>query len=76
MVRPIKLKGVKMEYQVVVADNAYELSKEIKELISKGWEIKGSHQVALRRTQNKFSGEQFMASQNQLEYTQTMIKGG
>ena len=76
MVRPVKLKGVKMEYQVVVADNAYELSKEIKELISKGWEIKGSHQVALRRTQNKFSGEQFMASQNQLEYTQTMIKGG
>lgn len=75
MVRPIKLKGVKMEYQVVVADNAYELSKEIKELISDGWEIKGSHQVALRRTQNKFSGEQFMASQNQLEYSQTMIKG-
>lgn len=64
-----------MEYQIVVADNGYELSKEVKELISKGWEIRGSHQVALRRTQNKFSGEQFMASQNQLEYTQTMIKG-
>ena len=64
-----------MEYQVVVADNCYELTKEVKELISKGWEIKGSHQVALRRTQNKFSGEQFMASQNQLEYSQTMIKG-
>ena len=75
MVRPIKLKGVKMEYQVIVADNCYELTKEVKELIGKGWEIKGSHQVALRRTQNKFSGEQFMASQNQLEYSQTMIKG-
>jgi hypothetical protein len=75
MVRPVKLKGVKMEYQIVVADNGYELTKEVKELISKGWEIKGSHQVALRRTQNKFSGDQFMASQNQLEYSQTMIKG-
>jgi hypothetical protein len=75
VVRPIKLKGVKMEYQIVVADNGYELTKEVKELISKGWEIKGSHQVALRRTQNEFSGEQFMASQNQLEYSQTMIKG-
>ena len=64
-----------MEYQIVVADNGYELTKEVKELISKGWEIKGSHQVALRRTQNKFSGDQFMASQNQLEYSQTMIKG-
>jgi hypothetical protein len=64
-----------MEYQIVVADNGYELTKEVKELISKGWEIKGSHQVALRRTQNEFSGEQFMASQNQLEYSQTMIKG-
>lgn len=64
-----------MEYQVVVADNAYELTKEVKELISKGWEIKGSHQVALRRTQNKFSGDQFMSSQSQLEYSQTMIKG-
>jgi hypothetical protein len=64
-----------MEYQVVVADNGYELTKEVKEMLSKGWKIKGSHQVALRRTQNKFSGEQFMASQNQLEYSQTMIKG-
>ncbi len=64
-----------MEYQVVVADNGYELTNEVKEMLSKGWKIKGSHQVALRRTQNKFSGEQFMASQNQLEYSQTMIKG-
>jgi hypothetical protein len=64
-----------MEYQVVVADNGYELTKEVKEMLSKGWKIKGSHQVALRRTQNKFSGEQSMASQNQLEYSQTMIKG-
>lgn len=64
-----------MEYQVIVANNAYELTKEVKELISKGWEIKGSHQVALRRTQNKFSGDQFMVSQSQLEYKQTMIKG-
>jgi hypothetical protein len=64
-----------MQYQVIVADNAYELTKEVKELINKGWKIKGSHQVALRRTQNKFSGEQFMASHNQLEYSQTMIKG-
>ncbi len=64
-----------MQYEVIVADNAYELTKEVKELINKGWKIKGSHQVALRRTQNKFSGEQFMASQNQLEYSQTMIKG-
>lgn len=65
-----------MEYQVIVSDNAYELTSEVKELISKGWEIKGSHQVALRRTQNKFSGDQFMASQSQLEYSQTMIKTG
>lgn len=65
-----------MEYQVIVSDNAYELTKEVKELISKGWDIKGSHQVALRRTQNKFSGDQFMASQSQLEYSQTMIKTG
>jgi len=64
-----------MEYQVVVSDNGYELTNEVKEMLSKGWKIKGSHQVALRRTQNKFSGEQFMASQNQLEYSQTMIKG-
>jgi hypothetical protein len=64
-----------MEYQVVVADNGYELTKEVKEMLSKGWKIKGSHQVALRRTQNKFSGDQFMASQSELEYSQTMIKG-
>lgn len=65
-----------MEYQVVVADNAFELSKEVKELISNGWEIRGSHHAALRRTQNKFSGDKFMSSHNQLEYSQTMIKKG
>lgn len=29
-----------MEYQVIVANNAYELTKEVKELISKGWRLK------------------------------------
>ena len=74
MVSSNMLKGVEMEYQVIVADNAYELTKEIKELISNGWEVKGSHQVALRRVQNRFSGERHMDSLNQIEYSQTMIK--
>ena len=44
------------------------------EMINNGWEIVGSHQVVIRREQNRYSGSQHMDTLNQLEYTQTMIK--
>ena len=42
--------------------------------MKEGWTPVGSHQVVIRREQNRFSGQQHMDTLNQLEYTQTLIK--
>jgi hypothetical protein len=63
-----------MEYKIVYGDSPSEINTKVNEMINNGWEIVGSHQVVIRREQNRYSGSQHMDTLNQLEYTQTMCK--
>ena len=63
-----------MEYKIVYGDSPSDINTKVNEMINNGWELVGSHQVVIRREQNRFSGSQHMDTLNQLEYTQTMIK--
>ena len=63
-----------MEYKIVYGDSPSEINTKVNEMINNGWEPIGSHQVVVRREQNRYSGSQHMDTLNQLEYTQTMCK--
>lgn len=64
-----------MEYKIVSGDSPNELTNKVNGYISEeGWTPVGSHQVVIRREQNRYSGQQHMDTLNQLEYTQTLIK--
>lgn len=63
-----------MEYKVVSGDSPGELSKVVKEFIQEGWKPSGSHQVVVRREQNRYSGTQHMDTLYQLEYSQTLTR--
>ncbi len=63
-----------MEYKVVYGESPSELTRLVSENLNNGWELSGSHQVVIRRQQNRYSGQQWMDTVNQLEYSQTLIK--
>jgi hypothetical protein len=63
-----------MEYKIVYGDSPSEINTKVNEMIKEGWEPIGSHQVVVRREQNRYSGSQHMDTLNQLEYSQTMCK--
>jgi hypothetical protein len=63
-----------MEYKILSGDSPGELSQVVKEFIKEGWVPSGSHQVVIRRVQNRYSGSQHMDTLNQIEYTQTIIR--
>ncbi len=63
-----------MTYKVIYGDSPNELNTKINEMLNEGWEIMGSHQVVIRRSQNRFRGDQHMDTLNEIEYTQTMVK--
>ena len=63
-----------MEYKIIEGGSPNEITKKVNELIKEGWTPVGSHQVVVRREQNRYSGQQHMDTLNQLEYTQTLIK--
>jgi len=63
-----------MEYKILVGESPNELTRLVNEKLNDGWTILGSHQVVIRREQNRYSGQQHMDTLNQLEYSQTMIK--
>jgi hypothetical protein len=43
-------------------------------LIKEGWEPKGSHQVVVIHSQNRYSGMQLMDTKHETEYSQTMVR--
>lgn len=63
-----------MDYKILVGESPNELTRLVNEKLNDGWTILGSHQVVIRREQNRYSGSQHMDTLNQLEYTQTMTK--
>jgi hypothetical protein len=63
-----------MEQKIITSGSAHGLNEKIDKLISEGWKPLGSHQVALKHSQNRFSGMQHKDTIHELEYSQTMIK--
>lgn len=63
-----------MEYKIIEGGSPHEITKKVNDLIKEGWTPVGSHQVVVRREQNRYSGMQHMDTLNQLEYTQTLVK--
>jgi hypothetical protein len=63
-----------MEQIILTSTNKFGLEKKIREAIGEGFVPVGSHQVVTIYSQNKFSGSQHMATQHELEYSQSMIR--
>ncbi len=63
-----------MEYKVIYGDSPNELNQKVQSHLQEGWNLSGSHQVVIRRQQNRFRGDQHMDTLNEIEYTQTMVK--
>lgn len=63
-----------MEYKIIEGGSPHDITKKVNELIQEGWTPVGSHQVVVRREQNRFSGQQHMDTLNTLEYTQTLTR--
>ncbi len=63
-----------MEYKVIYSSSPSELTKKVNDHIQEGWEIVGSHQVAIIRSENRFRGDQHIDTRNELEYSQTLKK--
>ena len=63
-----------MEYKVVYGDSPSELTRLVSEKLQNGWELSGSHQVVIRRQQNRYRGDQMIDTINEIEYSQTLIK--
>ena len=59
---------------ILTSSNPRGLEKKIAEKIEEGFVSVGSHQVVTIYSQNKFSGSQFMATQHDLEYSQSMVR--
>jgi len=62
-----------MKQIILTSFNASRLSEKVNEHIKEGFIPIGSHQVVTKYSQNKFSGTQHMATQHELEYSQTMV---
>ena len=61
------------KYTILTSSNPSGLIKKVIEKTKEGFVAVGSHQVVTIYSQNKFSGSQHMATQHDLEYSQTMI---
>ena len=63
-----------MEYKIVSSSSPQGLTNTLNLLIGEGWEPKGSHQVVVVHSQNRFSGTTHKDTTHETEYSQTMIK--
>ena len=63
-----------MNYIVVSGHSPQDLTKKISEKIQEGWTPIGSHQVVESHRQNRYSGQQWMDTRIEHEYSQTLIK--
>jgi hypothetical protein len=63
-----------MEYKVIYGDSPNELNQKVSTHLQDGWKLSGSHQVVIRRQQNRFRGDQHIDTLNELEYSQTITR--
>jgi hypothetical protein len=62
------------QYKIIESGSPNGLTREVNELIKEGWVPVGSHQVVIRKEQNRFRGQQHVDTLNDVEYSQTLIK--
>lgn len=63
-----------MEYKIVTSESSSELTNKVNELIGDGWKPVGSHNVVMKNSFNRFSGNVHRDTIVSNEYSQTMIK--
>lgn len=63
-----------MNYIVVSGHSPQDLTKKVNEKIQEGWTPIGSHQVVESHRQNRYSGQQWMDTRIEHEYSQTLTK--
>jgi hypothetical protein len=63
-----------MEYKVITSSSPQGLNNTMNSLIKEGWEPKGSHQVVVIHSQNRYSGMLHMDTKHETEYSQTMVR--
>lgn len=63
-----------MEFKIITAKNPGELNSKINDYISHGWEVVGAHQVVITHPQNVFNGGQHHRTENQIEYSISVVK--
>lgn len=61
------------KYRIVKSGSVNQLNVLINDYIELGYKPIGSHKVVIKFSQNKFAGSQHMATQNELEYSQTLL---
>ena len=66
-----------MEYKIITAASAGELTKKVNELmdvvtLSQCWKPDGSHKIVETHRQNRYSGTQLKDTVITVEYSQTM----
>lgn len=64
-----------MEQKIITSSSASGLNEKIQKMIEEGWKPLGSHQVVVKHSQNRFAGMQHKDTINEIEYSQTIIKG-
>ncbi len=66
-----------MEYKILSAGTAGELSHKVREHVNRiaPWKAVGSHQVVETHRQNRFRGDQHTDTVISVEYSQTMVRG-
>lgn len=61
-------------YKIISASSPEELTKQVNDLIEKGWKPVGSHLVVETHRQNRYRGQQHIDTLIKSEYSQTLIK--
>jgi hypothetical protein len=66
--------GIEIDkYRVIKTGSVSQLNTLVNDLVKLGYKPIGSHKVVVKFSQNKFAGSQHMATQNELEYSQTLL---
>ncbi len=63
-----------MNYIVINGHSVQDLTRRVNEHIKEGWTPIGSHQVVESHRQNRYSGQQWMDTRIEHDYSQTLTK--
>lgn len=62
------------KFKIISASSPEELTKQVNDLMEKGWKPVGNHLVVETHRQNRYRGQQHIDTLIKSEYSQTLIK--